>query len=178
MITLCPLVYTTEPKALAAEYESQGLVTITSGNRDHWFEMRGACGGIGIHLAQTPSTGVELALVTSDADATLQTLLEAGFDDAHIWDEAWARIVGLTTPEGRMLWISAAQDDFYGYEHQGARHGTAHVGVRLATRHRHWWTTLLATLGTQGHDSQWELPLQGGTITLVDAEPAVTLEWT
>lgn len=168
MITLCPILMTPDPQRLRDDLEAQGLVTVVIARTGRWFEMRGAFGGVGVHATAPGSERCELSFVTDDVEATVDRLLTAGFEDAHVWDESYGRVVGVHDPTGRLLWINEAQEDFYGYERGTQDRGTAVVSARVHTSRSENWAHLLRALGMVEDDGRFMLPGDGGTITLTN----------
>lgn len=171
MITLCPILMTSQPQEVRDELASAGLVPVVSARTGRWFEMRGAVGGVGVHATSPNAHRYELSFVTDDAEATRDTLLAAGYDDAHVWDESYGRVAGVQTPDGDLLWIAAAQEDFYGYEQGTTSRGCGDVSARIATPHVGAWSRLLQALGAVPVGDLLVLPDDGGSIALTQTGP-------
>lgn len=167
MITVFPVIMTTDTRATQQRLQDQGFALVTEHPDGRWFELRGASGAVAVHANQDREW-VDLSFMTDDADGTLATLKESGYDDAHVWDEAFGRVIGVTTPEGELLWINIDQDDFYGYEHRPADSPTAEVTVDLTTPHPAEWAKLLSCLGAQQSDGVFDFPGRGGRVVVTE----------
>ncbi|MEO6509797.1 MAG: VOC family protein [Nocardioides sp.] len=119
MTVVRPVRFTDDIPAMQAFLEGLGLQRRISSNRPGWVDLAGARGLVALHSARDSTIGARhgetrLSFELADADATTQSLREAGFD-ASVIDESWGRTLELTDPDGRTMLCDERSDDLYGY---------------------------------------------------------------
>jgi len=112
-----PIYFTSDPERMRRFCEVLGLSTYLRADRGGWVEMRGSGGFVGLHEATAERAGQSgLGFETDEPLEDLRDrLVAAGFDDAHIIDEAWGRVLWVDDPDGHGLWVQEARTDLYGY---------------------------------------------------------------
>lgn len=108
-----PIRFTRDPGAMRRFCEVLGMTPHVASQDGGWYQLHSA-GGIGLHQADRVET-----VLNYETDGQLEELrdrlLEAGFDDAHIIDESYGRMLMVTDPDGVGVTIHEAMTDFYGY---------------------------------------------------------------
>ena len=102
-----------EPRAIL---EALGFQAGIAADRGGWVEMLGDGGSVGLHAGK-PRIGLSFE-ARGDVDALALRLRDAGFE-ASVVDEAFARTVRVTDPDGgEDVWINGVQDDLHGYHRE------------------------------------------------------------
>lgn len=111
---IVPIRFTKDPDAMRRFCEVLGMTPHVASKGGGWFQLHSA-GGIGLHSAERVET-----VLNFETDEPLEDvrdrLLAAGYDDAHIIDEAYGRAIFVTDPDGDGVSIHESITDFYGYE--------------------------------------------------------------
>ena len=101
--------------------EALGMRATIAADSDGWLEMHADGGGsVGLHSVSGRAEGAGSSfglsfLARGDLDALCARVNDAGFS-ASVVDEAWTRTIRVEDPDGGLeIWISAVQDDLYGY---------------------------------------------------------------
>lgn len=97
-----------------------------------------------------------LSLETDDAEAVAHRLHEAGFKDAAVHDEGYARVLTVTDPLGDELRVDERREDLYGYRRydtSGAAPGLGVVPVRF-TDDQPPYAAFLRALGLYGESAE------------------------
>lgn len=155
MITVRPLRFTDDIPAARAFYEALGLRPVIEGEGGRWVDLRGAAGGLALHTAQGSATAMpegstSLSFEVSDPEALLRALLDAGYDDATLFDESYGRVLGVDAPDGTRLLLDVVQDDLYGYRATDAAPGGDLTACPVVfTAHDAAWVRLLTVLGAR-----------------------------
>jgi hypothetical protein len=153
-VVIRPLRFSADVDAMQAFLETLGLQARIESERGGWTVLLAGRGSISLHDAATSDTGgqpgqTSLTFEAEDIDELKNTLENAGYDDATIWDEAFGRVLSATTPDGTKLWIDERSKDLYGYKVRETRPDERWsvtpglLGVDRAT-----WDRILDVLGT------------------------------
>jgi hypothetical protein len=126
-----PLRFTDDIVAMRGFLELLGLSARVEARRGGWVDLVSGAGMVALHDAASSDTGgvageTRLSFEGADLDALATRLTDAGWSDATIWDEAYGRVLGVTDPAGRPLWVDGHEGDDYGYR------------VHEPTRDRRW----------------------------------------
>jgi hypothetical protein len=153
-VVIRPLRFSADVDAMRAFLETLGLNSLIESERGGWTVLLAGRGAVSLHDAATSDTGgqpgqTSLTFEAEDIDELKDTLANAGYDDATIWDEAFGRVLSATAPDGTKLWIDERSKDMYGYKVHRTRPDDRWsvtpglLGVDQAT-----WARLLDLLGT------------------------------
>jgi hypothetical protein len=153
-VVIRPLRFSADVDAMRAFLETLGLNSLIESERGGWTVLLAGRGAVSLHDAATSDTGgqpgqTSLTFEAEDIDELKDTLANAGYDDATIWDEAFGRVLSATAPDGTKLWIDERSKDTYGYKVHRTRPDDRWsvtpglLGVDQAT-----WARLLDVLGT------------------------------
>jgi hypothetical protein len=153
-VVIRPLRFSADVDAMQAFLEMLGLQARIESERGGWTVLLAGRGSISLHDAATSDTGgqpgqTSLTFEAEDIDELKDTLENAGYDDATIWDEAFGRVLSATAPDGTKLWIDERSKDLYGYKVRETRPDERWsvtpglLGVDQAT-----WDRILDVLGT------------------------------
>lgn len=115
-----PVRFTDQVEEMRDLLQLLGLVVAVEGDRGGWSELVAGHGMVALHAASGSQIGARsgqttLSFQTDDADRLAQALRTAGFDDAHVYDEGYGRVLGVTDPLGEEVAVDEYSDDLYGY---------------------------------------------------------------
>ena len=158
-----------------------GLSPRVSSESGSWIDLVGAAGLTALHAVATSSTGAvpgqtDLGFEVDDLDRLGRALGGAGVDDVEVVDEAWGRVLRLTTPAGVSAWVDEVARDDYGYRRETPqpRHGVTTAPVRI-TEPAGPYPAMLAALGfrrlDEGDDQWWRVWSAGGNGGLIALHP-------
>lgn len=119
-IVVRPVRFTDNLAAMRAFFEALGLAARVESDNGGWVDMVAEGGMVALHSAADSDTGgaageTRLSFEADDVDAVAARLRAAGFADAHVYDEAYGRVLALTDPDGAALHIDERSGDLYGY---------------------------------------------------------------
>jgi hypothetical protein len=120
-----PVRFTNDIAAMRRFLEALGLRPRITGDSGTWVDFTAPpTGMVGLHdaaAAVTEYTAAQTSL-SFEADEPLEPLrdrlIEAGYADAHIVDEAFGRTLFVTDPDGVWVAIDGTQTDLHGYQVQ------------------------------------------------------------
>lgn len=97
-------------------YAMLGLTGQAAATSGTWAELRGEGGGLGPHIAATPSTHLDAAVsLQFTSDEKLEPLAErlaaAGFEPSAIIDETFGRYFIVADPDGYLLQVNEADEE-------------------------------------------------------------------
>ena len=98
-------------------YAMLGLTEQAAATSGTWAELRGEGGGLGLHIAATPSTHLDAGAVSLQltSDEKLEPLAErltaAGFEPSAIIDETFGRYFIVADPDGYLLQVNEADEE-------------------------------------------------------------------
>jgi hypothetical protein len=100
--------------------EALGLAPRVEAEAGGWVDLVTGGGRVALHDAASSTTGglpgqTTLSFEVGDVDALRSSLVAAGFDDASVYDEAYARALAVTDPLGDRIIVDERADDLYGY---------------------------------------------------------------
>lgn len=125
-VVIRPLRFTPDVEAMQTFLVTLGLQARIESERGGWTVLVAGSGMVSLHDAATSSTGgqpgqTRLTFEAEDIDELRDTLEQAGYDDATIWDEAFGRVLSVTGPDATKLWIDERSKDLYGYKQLDSR---------------------------------------------------------
>lgn len=148
-----------------------GLSPRVSSENGGWTDLVGAAGMTALHAASASMSAVsgqtDLGFEVDDIDRLRRVLHAAGMDDVEVVDEAWGRVLRLTTPAGVSTWVDDFARDDYGYRRESPQplHGVTATPVRI-TEPAGPYPDMLAALGLhrldEGDDTWWRVWSAGG----------------
>jgi hypothetical protein len=120
-----PVRFTNDVPAMRRFLEVLGLSARVAADGGGWVDFTAPTTGMAaLHDATQTQTGYAAGQtsLSFEADEPLeplrQRLVEAGFTDAHIVDEAYGRTLFVTDPDGVWIAIDGVQTDLHGYHLQ------------------------------------------------------------
>lgn len=166
-ITLRPVRFTDQVEAMTAFATDLGLVARVESVGGGWVDLvAGGGGGLALHGAaesdtRQPAGRTGLSFECEDADELATRVRDAGYE-AVVYDEGYARVVGLTAPDGTQVIGDERQTDLHGYlEHPTAEADpSVQVGARVVTPDPAAYREWLGVLGLDGVELV-EGPVQG-----------------
>ncbi len=153
-VVIRPLRFSVDVNAMRVFLETLGLQARIEAERGGWAVMLAGRGAVSLHDASSSDTGgqpgqTSLTFEAEDIDELKDTLANAGYDDAAIWDEAFGRVLSATAPDGTKLWIDERSKDMYGYKvHETRPEERWSVTPGLLGVDQSTWERLLDVLGT------------------------------
>lgn len=112
-----PLRFTDDIDAMRGFLELLGMAPRVESTRGGWLTMVSGAGMLALHEAATSTFGnsagdTSLSFEGAELEALAGRLIDAGWDDATIWDEAYGRVLSVTDPGGVQLWVDGHEDDY------------------------------------------------------------------
>jgi len=122
-LAVLPLVYTRSVIDGAEAATHLGLTRRITSDTNGWADLMGH-GVLAFHRADSDAAedrtvddgeiSVEISLETGDVEA-LQTRVDAAGHPVDLIDEAYARTLRITAPDGTRVWVNETQRDLYGF---------------------------------------------------------------
>ena len=114
---ITPIRYVRDIEKSNRFYTMLGLTEQAAATSGTWAELHGGGGGLGLHIAATPSTHLDAGAVslqfTSDEklDPLAERLAAAGFEPSAIIDETFGRYFTVADPDGYVLQVNEADEE-------------------------------------------------------------------
>lgn len=118
-ITVFPLRFTRDPKALIAFLRTLGMTPAITAGDDGFGDLVAGAGRVMIHAVRGAESGAahgdtDLCLAVPDAVQAAEELTAAGIQ-AMVWDESYGKQGRLDGPVGEGISLNEHQSDLYGY---------------------------------------------------------------
>lgn len=170
-----PLRFTDDIDAMRSFLELLGLAPRVESTRGGWLTMVAGAGMLALHEAAISDTGgvageTRLAFEGVDLDALANRLTDAGWVDATIWDEAYGRVLSVTDPSGRRVWVDGYEDDYGFRVHEPERDARWSVMPVRSTTRVPEYAEFLESFGSPSYAGA-PTPILGGHVGLVRVEP-------
>ncbi|TWD83631.1 hypothetical protein FB561_4797 [Kribbella amoyensis] len=152
-VVIRPLRFTADVKAMRAFLETLGLQARVDGEDRGWVDLVAGSGMVALHSSQTSSTGgqpgdTRLTFESDDIDELKDRLIEAGYEDATTWDEAYGRVLSVGGPGGTVFWVDERSEDLYGYKlHESEPDLRLTVAPQLSGANQADWLRFLDLVG-------------------------------
>jgi hypothetical protein len=119
-VEIRPLRFTDRVAEVRAFLESLGMHARVESDGGGWVDLVAGAGMVALHDAATSDTGgrpgeTRLSFEADDVTELSDRLVDAGFDDPAVWDEAYGRVLAIDVGDQR-IWIDERSDDPYGYQ--------------------------------------------------------------
>ncbi|WP_152353381.1 VOC family protein [Brachybacterium subflavum] len=137
-LTVFPLRFTADPRAMIAFLVELGMARRITAGDDGFGELRAGAGAVMVHAASGSATGArpgttDLCMAAPSADEAAESLERAGIE-VTVWDESYGRQGMITGPCGEGVSLNEDQVDLYGYEgHDASPDPRLHVCAVLSS---------------------------------------------
>jgi hypothetical protein len=172
-VVIRPLRFSTDVEAMRRFYELLGLRSRVESERGGWVDMVAGGGMVALHDAATSTSGgrpgqTRLCFEADDIDDLAERLVDAGWTDATIIDEAFGRALTVSAA-GVPVWIDERSKDLYGYKLHAAEPDPRWSVTPSFAAAESDWRPFLDVLGTEA-----EISFVGGSAFAVQVELATT----
>lgn len=114
---ITPIRYVRDIEKSNRFYAMLGLTEQAAATSGTWAELHGEGGGLGLHIAATPSNHLDAGAVSLQftSDEKLEPLADclaaAGFVPSAIMDETFGRYFTVADPDGYLLQVNEADEE-------------------------------------------------------------------